>query len=47
MLRVLRHEIDPLGIRRLEFVPAKERGRLLQECIFAEQDLVGRALHLR
>jgi glutaconate CoA-transferase, subunit A len=46
MLRALRHEIDPLGIRRLEFVPAKERGRLLQECIVAERDLVGRALHL-
>jgi glutaconate CoA-transferase, subunit A len=47
MLRVLRHEVDPLGIRRLEFAPAKERGRLLHECISAEQDLVTRALHLR
>ena len=46
MLRVLRHEIDPLGIRRLEFLPAKERGRLLEECISAEQHLVGKALHM-
>jgi glutaconate CoA-transferase, subunit A len=46
MLRVLRHEVDPLGIRRLEFAPARERGHLLQDCISAEQELVSRALHL-
>ena len=32
-LRVLREEIDPLGIRRLEFVGAKERGALLDEIL--------------
>jgi glutaconate CoA-transferase subunit A len=47
MLRVLRHEVDPLGIRRLEFAPARERGQLLQDCISAELELVSRALHLR
>jgi glutaconate CoA-transferase subunit A len=46
MLRVLRHEVDPLGIRRLEFAPARERGHLLNECIAAEEELVRRALHL-
>ncbi|MBK8085336.1 MAG: CoA-transferase [Devosia sp.] len=33
MLRVLREEIDPLGLRRLEFVGAKERGALLDEIL--------------
>ncbi|HEX4657556.1 MAG TPA: CoA-transferase [Streptosporangiaceae bacterium] len=46
MLRVLREQIDPLGIRRLEFAPAKERSELLAACIAAEQDLIDRALHL-
>jgi len=44
-LRVLRDEVDPLGIRRLEFVPAQERATLLAECIAAEEDLIARALH--
>jgi hypothetical protein len=43
MLRVLREEIDPLGIRRLEFAPARERAGLLAACIAAEQDLIDRA----
>jgi glutaconate CoA-transferase, subunit A len=47
VLRVLRDEIDPLGIRRLEFAPAKERGGLLEACIAAEQDLIECALHQR
>jgi glutaconate CoA-transferase subunit A len=38
-LRVLRDEIDPLGIRRLEFVSAKERGGLLDEIL--ARDLEG------
>jgi glutaconate CoA-transferase subunit A len=38
-LRVLREEIDPLGIRRLEFVGAKERGALLDEIL--ARDLQG------
>ena len=32
-LRVLREEIDPLGLRRLEFVAAKDRGALLDEIL--------------
>lgn len=32
-LRVLRDEIDPLGLRRLEFVGARERGALLDEIL--------------
>lgn len=32
-LRVLREEIDPLGIRRLEFVGARDRGALLDEIL--------------
>jgi glutaconate CoA-transferase subunit A len=45
-LRVLREQIDPLGIRRLEFAAAKERGELLAACIAAEQDLIERARDL-
>jgi glutaconate CoA-transferase subunit A len=44
MLRVLRERVDPLGIRRLEFAPARERTELLAACIAAEQDLVDQAL---
>jgi glutaconate CoA-transferase, subunit A len=40
-LRVLRDEIDPLGIRRLEFVGARDRGALLDEIL--ERDLTGTA----
>ncbi len=40
-LRVLRDEIDPLGIRRLEFVSARERGGLLDEIL--ERDRSGTA----
>ena len=43
MLRVLREEIDPLGIRRLEFAPARERAGRLAACNAAEQDLIDRA----
>jgi glutaconate CoA-transferase, subunit A len=32
-LRALREDIDPLGIRRLEFVSAKDRGALLDEIL--------------
>jgi glutaconate CoA-transferase subunit A len=46
-LRVLREEIDPLGIRRLEFAPARERGELLARCIAAEEALAERALYRR
>jgi len=40
-LRVLREEIDPLGIRRLEFVGARDRGALLDEIL--ERDRRGTA----
>ena len=44
VLRTLRDEVDPLGIRRLEFVPSQERSALLVECIDAERDLIDRSL---
>jgi glutaconate CoA-transferase subunit A len=44
MLRVLRDEVDPMGLRRLEFVPAQERASLLAHCIDAEENLIARAL---
>lgn len=37
-LSVLRQEIDPLGIRRLDFVPAAERGTLIRELLAAERN---------
>jgi len=40
-LRVLREVIDPLGMRRLEFVSARERGALLDEIL--ERDRRGTA----
>lgn len=40
-LRILREEIDPMGIRRLEFVGARDRGDLLDEIL--ERDLKGTA----
>ncbi len=40
-LKVLREQIDPLGIRRLEFVGAKDRGALLDEIL--RRDLDGTA----
>ncbi len=43
-LRALRDRVDPLGIRRLEFVPAQDRQRLLSECIEAEEELIALAL---
>jgi glutaconate CoA-transferase subunit A len=33
LLRVLRERIDPFGLRRLEFVGARQRGALLDEII--------------
>jgi glutaconate CoA-transferase, subunit A len=37
-LEVLRTEVDPIGLCRLEFVPASQRAGLLAEVIAAEQD---------
>ncbi|WP_421723139.1 CoA-transferase [Bauldia sp.] len=39
-LRVLREQIDPLGLRRLEFVGARDRGALLDEIISRDRDLI-------
>jgi glutaconate CoA-transferase subunit A len=36
-LRTLRTEIDPLGIRRLELIPGKERAALINELLTAEE----------
>jgi glutaconate CoA-transferase subunit A len=40
-LHVLRHDVDPLGIRRLEFVPSAQRGALIDELLAAEERLLG------
>ncbi|MCC6314156.1 MAG: CoA-transferase [Thermomicrobiales bacterium] len=40
-LRLIREEIDPLGIRRLEFVAGKERGPLLTALIESENAAIG------
>jgi glutaconate CoA-transferase subunit A len=39
-LRVLRTEIDPLGIRRLEFIPSKERMALINELLSMEEAFI-------
>lgn len=36
-LRVIRDELDPLGVRRLEFVPSAERSALIDELLTAEE----------
>jgi glutaconate CoA-transferase subunit A len=43
-LEALRRRVDPLGIRKLEFVPSRERGPLLEQTIAAEAELAGRVL---
>jgi glutaconate CoA-transferase subunit A len=43
-LDALRRRVDPLGIRKLEFVPSRERGPLLEQTIAAEAELAGRVL---
>lgn len=37
-LTVLRREVDPLGIRRLDFSPAAERGELIRSIVRAERN---------
>jgi glutaconate CoA-transferase subunit A len=39
-LRLLREEVDPFGIRRLEFVPGRDRLTLIQSILDAEAGLV-------
>jgi glutaconate CoA-transferase subunit A len=36
-LRALRERVDPLGVRRLDFVPAAERGALIDELLDREE----------
>lgn len=43
-LAVLRERIDPLGLRRLEFVSAKERGALIAEILSADHSAVERCI---
>ena len=43
-LDALRRRVDPLGIRRLEFVPSRERAPLLDSTIRAEADVAARVL---
>ena len=40
LLRILRERIDPFGLRRLEFVGARERGSLLDEIISQDRSFV-------
>lgn len=39
-LRLIRNEIDPFGIRRLEFVPGRERLSMIESILNAESGLV-------
>lgn len=43
-LRMLREQVDPLGVRRLDFVPARERAPLIAQILKAEADVVRRLL---
>ena len=43
-LAILRDRIDPLGLRRLEFVSAKERGGLIAEILAADRVAVERCI---
>ncbi|WP_214471049.1 CoA-transferase [Mesorhizobium sp. dw_380] len=43
-LATLRNRIDPLGLRRLEFVSAKERGALIAEILKADRAAVERCI---
>jgi glutaconate CoA-transferase subunit A len=43
-LDTLRRRVDPLGIRKLEFVPSRDRGPLLEATIRAEAELASRVL---
>ncbi|MER8711902.1 CoA-transferase [Mesorhizobium sp. M1295] len=43
-LDILRNRIDPLGLRRLEFVSARERGALIAEILAADRLMVERCI---
>ena len=40
VLRLIREEVDPFGIRQLEFVPSRDRVALIQRILDAEANLV-------
>src|SRR5438270_5028024 len=40
-LRLIRDEVDPFGIRQLEFVPGRERLAMIQRILTAEAGLIG------
>ncbi|MDX8512035.1 CoA-transferase [Mesorhizobium captivum] len=44
VLAALRNRVDPLGLRRLEFVSAKERGALIAEILAADRAMVERLI---
>ncbi|WP_245460213.1 MULTISPECIES: CoA-transferase [unclassified Mesorhizobium] len=46
-LATLRNRIDPLGLRRLEFVSAKERGALIAEILAADRAMVERLIGMQ
>jgi hypothetical protein len=39
-LRLIREDVDPFGIRQLEFVPSRDRLALIQRILDAEANLV-------
>ena len=39
-LRLIREEVDPFGIRQLEFVPGRDRLAMIQRILDAEADLI-------
>jgi hypothetical protein len=39
-LRLIREEVDPFGIRRLEFVPSRDRMEVIQRILDSEAALV-------
>jgi glutaconate CoA-transferase subunit A len=43
-LRIIREEIDPLGIRGLEFVPGRDRLSMIESILKAESDLIQKLL---
>lgn len=44
VLAALRNRVDPLGLRRLEFVSAKERGALIAEILAADRAMLERLI---
>jgi glutaconate CoA-transferase subunit A len=42
MLEILRRHVDPLGLRRLEFIGSRERGALIAEILAADRALIDR-----